>query len=55
MWVGWDGGWWLAGKYGRIMKVGWRRWGSGWRGQEESMEMQIASFNSIARLSFDVK
>lgn len=41
-----------------------RRWGGGvwWRdvgvarqGQEEPMEMQIASLNSIARLSFDVK
>lgn len=25
------------------------------QGQEEPMEMQIASLNSIARLSFDVK
>lgn len=30
-------------------------WGGGGPGQEEPMEMQIASLNSIARLSFDVK
>lgn len=52
-------GGWLAERYGRIMKVGWKRdwgWGSwGWQeGQGELMEMQIASFNSIARPSFDV-
>ena len=40
---------------GRIMK--WRRSGGEgrWQGQEKTMEMQIDSFDSIARLSFAVK
>lgn len=53
MWVGWESDLWLAERFGRIRKVGWR--GGGRQGQEEPMEMQIASLNSIARLSFDVK
>lgn len=56
VWVGWESGLWLAERFGRIRKVGWWWWrGDGRQGQEEPMEMQIASLNSIAGLSFDVK
>lgn len=51
---GWDGrvicGWWRGLGEGGLEVVE----GGGRRGQEEPMEMQIASLNSIAGLSFDV-
>lgn len=57
MWVKWEGGGWLAEVWEDKEEGGeWRRGGMGARqGQKEPIEMQIASLNSITRLSFDVK